>query len=130
MVFADRQIDATTGALLVQSAFPNPDGLLRPGLFARIRATMRVRDNAIRVPQRSVSELQGRFSVFVVNADNKAEKVKVEIGDSAGKLVAVRGELAAGDRVAIRGAENLAEGTEVRVLLSESTSPGAVDTSL
>ena len=61
--------------------------------------------------------------------DTKAEQVRVEIGDSAGELVAVRGELAAGDRVAIRGAENLSEGADVRILVSETASAsGAADT--
>ena len=55
-------------------------------------------------------------------AENKAEQIKVEIGDSAGELVAVRGDLAEGDRVAIRGAENLAEGADVKILVSETTS--------
>jgi hypothetical protein len=58
--------------------------------------------------------------VFRINAENKAEQIKVEIGDSSVELVAVRGDLTEGDRVAIRGAENLSEGADVRILVSET----------
>lgn len=114
IVFADRQIDATTGALLVQSAFPNPEGLLRPGLFARVRATMRIRDNAIRVPQRSVSELQGRFSVFVVNADNKAERRQVVVGEKLDGFWVINSGLQAGDRVIYEGLQRVGDGIAVK----------------
>jgi hypothetical protein len=65
--------------------------------------------------------------VFRINAENKAEQIKVEIGDSAGELVAVRGDVAEGDRIAIRGAENLSEGAEVRILVSETSSASDTD---
>jgi len=65
--------------------------------------------------------------VFRINAENKAEQVQVEIGDSAGELVAVSGDLAEGDRVAIRGAENLAEGADVKILVSDAASASDTD---
>jgi uncharacterized protein YabE (DUF348 family) len=74
------------------------------------------------VPRDALVLRQNGSFVFRINDDNKAEQVQVEIGDSAGELVAVRGELAKGDRVAIRGAENLTEGADVRILVSETAS--------
>lgn len=65
---------------------------------------------------------QNRAFVFRISADDKAEKVRVEIGDSARDPVAVRGELAASDRVAIRGAENLAKRADVKILVSKAAS--------
>ena len=61
--------------------------------------------------------------MFRINADNKAEQVRVSVGDSAGELIAVTGELQEGDRVAIRGAENLTEGADVRIMMSQTAAP-------
>ena len=58
--------------------------------------------------------------VFRITAENKAERIAVDIGESAGDLIAVTGMLSAGDRVAVRGAENLREGAEVRIMVSQS----------
>ncbi|NCF59833.1 MAG: efflux RND transporter periplasmic adaptor subunit [Gammaproteobacteria bacterium] len=85
---------------------------------------------SVAIPIRARELRQNGSFVFRINAENKAEQIKVEIDDSAGELVAVRGNLTEGDRVAIRGAENLSEGADVRILVSESMSSGAVDTAL
>ena len=69
--FIDRNVDPTTGAILIQSSFPNPDQLLRPGLFAKVRAEVDLVKNGILVPQRCVVELQGTFSVLVIDENNK-----------------------------------------------------------
>jgi len=59
MDFFGREIDPTTGSLLIQASFPNPDSVLRPGQFARIKVNVRVEKNSILIPQRCVTELQG-----------------------------------------------------------------------
>jgi RND family efflux transporter MFP subunit len=100
------------------------------GQLVSVAVPIRARQLALAVPRDALVLRQDGSFVFRINAENKAEQIKVEIGDSAGKLVAVRGDLTEGDRVAIRGAENLSEGAEVRILVSESTSSGAVDTAL
>ena len=58
--------------------------------------------------------------VFRISEENKAERIEVEIGDSSGDLIGVTGLLAEGDRVAVRGAENLREGAEVKIMMSQS----------
>ena len=100
------------------------------GQLVSVAIPIRARQLALAVPRDALVLRQNGSFVFRINAENKAEQVKVEIGDSAGDLVAVRGELEAGDRVAIRGAENLSEGSEVRILVSETASASDADTVL
>jgi RND family efflux transporter MFP subunit len=100
------------------------------GQLVSVAIPIRARELALAVPRDALVLRQNGSFVFRINAENKAEQIKVEIDDSAGELVAVRGNLTEGDRVAIRGAENLSEGADVRILVSESMSSGAVDTAL
>jgi len=100
------------------------------GQLVSVAIPIRARQLALAVPRDALVLRQNGSFVFRISADNKAEQVRVEIGDSAGDLVAVRGELEAGDRVAIRGAENLSEGSEVRILVSETASASDADTVL
>jgi len=83
---ADRQISPTTGALRVEALFPNPGNALRPGQFARVRVKIDVRHDALLVPQRAVSELQGSYQVLVVDADNKIHIQPVRMGERNGNL--------------------------------------------
>jgi RND family efflux transporter MFP subunit len=92
------------------------------GQLVSVAIPIRARQLELAVPRDALVLRQHGTFVFRINDDNKAEQVEVEIGDSAGELVAVRGELAEGDRVAIRGAENLTEGADVRILVSETAS--------
>src|SRR5579884_3070346 len=71
IVFADRQVNTQTGTIRMVGAFPNPGNVLRPGQFGRIRAMTAMRRNAMLVPQRAVTELQGRYLVAVVGAGNR-----------------------------------------------------------
>ncbi|HEY9225298.1 MAG TPA: efflux RND transporter periplasmic adaptor subunit, partial [Gemmatimonadaceae bacterium] len=85
-LFANRQVDSLTGTLRIATSFPNPKRLLRPGQFGRVRTATRVEHNAILVPQRSVSELQGTFQVMVVNADSSVTVQPVRIGPQVDSL--------------------------------------------
>ncbi len=110
---ADRQIDPGTGTLRIAGTVPNPDLLLRPGQFARVRATIRTVRGALLVPQRAVSELQGGFQVAVVGADNVAHIRNVKMGERAGSLWIVEQGLAPGDRVVVEGVQKAREGVSV-----------------
>ena len=88
------------------------------GQLVSVAIPIRARQLALAVPRDALILRQNGSFVFRINDDNKAEQVEVEIGDSSGELVAVSGELVEGDRVAIRGAENLSDGADVRVLMS------------
>ncbi|NOX18881.1 MAG: efflux RND transporter periplasmic adaptor subunit [Chlorobi bacterium] len=111
--FVDREIDVKTGAILIQAAFPNPSGLLRPGLFGKVRVKLNVVKNGILVPQRCVSELQGTFSVFVVNDENKIEQRKIKLGDTIGSFWLVKEGLNNNEKVVFEGLQKVKTGMTV-----------------
>lgn len=99
--FIDRSIDPTTGSLLVQTIFPNPDKLLRPGLYAKVKIRMSIEKNALLVPQRCVTELQGQYSVYVVNKDNTVEAKQITAGEKVNDYWIIEKGLNPGDKVVI-----------------------------
>jgi RND family efflux transporter MFP subunit len=101
---ADREIDAKTGTIRISATFPNPDRTLRPGQYGRVHAETRVRTDAILVPQRAVSELQGSFQLRVVGADNKVSTKTVKVGDRVGSRWIIEEGLQPGARVIVEGA--------------------------
>jgi membrane fusion protein (multidrug efflux system) len=110
---ADREIDQDTGTLRVAGIFPNPDFLLRPGQYVRVRAVVRIARGALLVPQRAVSELQGSYQVATVDEENRAHMRNVKVGDRAGSLWIITDGLRAGDRVVMEGIQKVREGTLV-----------------
>ena len=80
----NRQVDVSTGTFKVAALFPNPGNLLRPGQYGKVRATMSVIKGALLVPQRAVTEIQGKYLVAVVGADNKADIRPVTVGERIG----------------------------------------------
>lgn len=113
IIFADRQIDSQTGTIRIVGAFANPGNLLRPGQFGRIRAMTGFRKGALLVPQSAVSELQGRYQVAVVGADNKVSIKVVQVGDRIGGLWIINGGIEAGDRVVSEGTLKVRDGAPV-----------------
>jgi RND family efflux transporter MFP subunit len=112
----DRQVDGNTGTLRVAALFPNPDGLLRPGQFARVRAVVSVAKGALLVPQRSLTELQGGYQLATVDADNHVHIAPVKIGAQLGSLRVVETGLHPGDRVVAEGIQKVREGAVVNPL--------------
>ena len=114
IVSADRRIDASTGTLQVQALVPNPDGLLRPGQYARarIRQTDAGHDDLV-VPQRALTSVQGTFSVAVVGDDGKVHMRKVELGPASQGLQIVTSGVQAGERVVVEGVEKVSDGIPV-----------------
>jgi len=109
----DRSVGLTTGALRVEARFPNPNNALRPGQFARIRVKTETQQNALLVPYRAVSELQGSYQVAIVNADNKIHIQQVHIGERTGNECIVEEGLESGQRVVVEGAQKISEGATV-----------------
>ena len=94
------------------------------GQLVSVAVPIRARELALTVPRDALVLRADGSYVFRINGENKAEQIRVDPGDSAGDLIAVRGELTEGDRVAIRGAENLADGAEVKIMTSQlATAP-------
>jgi membrane fusion protein (multidrug efflux system) len=111
--FLDRQVDPSTGTFSVLATFPNPDGLLRPGQYAKVRDVRTVRKGVICVPQRAVSELQGSQQVVVVGGGDKAEVRTVVMGERGGSRWVVESGLAPGDRIVVEGLQKVKPGTVV-----------------
>lgn len=112
-LLVNRQVDVKTGTILLAAQFPNPDNLLRPGQFARVRAITQTKEGALLVPQRTVTELQGSYQVAVVNADDKVEIRPVKVGKRVGNLWIIEEGLKAGDRVVAEGLQKLKAGMTV-----------------
>ena len=109
----DRQVDVSTGTLRVAVLFPNPNSLLRPGQFARIRAEVSVAKGAMLVPARALTELQGAYQAAVVDSENKVHIVIVKPGETVGRLMVVTGALKSTDRVVVEGLQKIKEGSVV-----------------
>jgi len=110
---SDRQIGATTGAIRLEARFPNPTYSLRPGQFVRVRVKFDTKHDALLVPQRAVSELQGSFQVATVGADNKVHFLPVTVGERSGSLWIIDHGLEFGQRVVAEGLQKIREGALV-----------------
>jgi membrane fusion protein (multidrug efflux system) len=109
----DRQVDPKTGTIRVAALFPNPNNLLRPGQFARVRAVTKTREKAILIPQRAVTEMQGSYQVAVVTADNKVDIRPVKVGQRSGSLWIIDHGLTLGERVVVEGLQKVKAGMTV-----------------
>jgi RND family efflux transporter MFP subunit len=110
----DRQVDVRTGSILVSVQFPNPGNVLRPGGFGSIGTVVKVQKNALLVPQRAVSELQGGYLVATIGADNKVSIRPIKVGAKVEGMWIVNEGLKAGDRVVAEGVQKVREGTVVQ----------------
>lgn len=124
----DTQIDTRTGSQRIATLFPNPGNLLRPGQFARIRMRSTVRQGALLVPQRAVTELQGMHHVAVVGPDNKAHVQPVKVGRRIGPMWMIEEGLQPGDRVVVEGAQKAREGVAVNPQPWTAASPSPAAT--
>ena len=112
-LLVNREVDTRTGTILVRAEFPNPGNVLRPGQYARIRATTEVRKGALVVPQQAVLELQGIYQVGVVGSDNKVTIQTVKLGPQLADVWLVESGLKAGDSVVVDGLQRIKSGMTV-----------------
>ena len=122
--FADREVNPSTGAIRIAGIFANPNNLLRPGGFGRIRASARTRPNALLIPQRAVIELQGSHQVAVVGQDNKVSMRSVNVAERVGNLWIVTEGLKPGERVVVEGLMKVKDGVPVKIISTESPKAG------
>jgi membrane fusion protein (multidrug efflux system) len=111
--FANNQVDVKTGTVRVVGEFDNPQGLLAPGMFVRVRALLDTDKGALLVPQSAVANMQGRSLVAVVGADNKVSIRPVSAGQTIGQQWVIKGNIKAGDRVVVEGVQKVRDGAEV-----------------
>jgi RND family efflux transporter MFP subunit len=119
----NRQVDVQTGTIMMQATFPNPENILRPGMYAKVRAQTDVQHNALLVPQTAVSSIQGQYGVAVVGADNKVTLRPVTPGTKTGSLWVIDAGLKPGERVVADGAQKVQEQMEVRPVLATEQAP-------
>src|SRR2546425_1125972 len=112
-VLADRQVDTATGTIRIAAAFPNPGNILRPGQFGRVRATLGIKQGALLVPQRAVTELQGSYQIAVVGKDNKVAIRSVKVGARVGMMWVIEDGLAADEKVVAEGVQKVRDGAPV-----------------
>jgi len=113
VVAFDAAVDPNTGTLTLEADFPNPDRIVLPGQFARVRGVMEQRKGALAVPQRAVMEAQGLFRLAVVADDGVVELRRVGMGPRVDGLWIVESGLKAGERVALEGLQRLRTGMQV-----------------
>jgi len=109
----DRQINPTTGALRIEALFPNPERALRPGQFARVRVKFETKKDALLVPQRAVSELQGTYQIVVVDNENRTHIRPVKVGERSDSMWIIEQGLKPGERVVVEGIQKVKEGSVV-----------------
>ena len=114
--FADREIDPKTGTLTIEATFPNPKGLLRPGLFVKTRVLLSTYPNAVLVPQRSVFQLQNLAQVFTVSDSSTLKVNIVETGPKVGDAWIITKGLKEGDKVAVIGTASLTPNSKIEVV--------------
>jgi RND family efflux transporter MFP subunit len=118
--FADRQVDVQTGAIRLASLFPNPDNILRPGQYGRVRFVSYIRPNALLVPQKAVTELQGTYQVAVVGPDNKVNIRSVTVGERTGTNWIIEEGLKPGEQVVAEGVQKVRDGITVKIVPATS----------
>lgn len=116
----DREVDPRTGTITIKGIFPNPRHILRPGQYARVRADMEVVKDALLVPQKAVTELQGGHRVAVVGADGKVDVRGVEVGERVDDLWVIEKGVKQGEKVIVTGLQFLRPGMAVKVKPSGS----------
>jgi membrane fusion protein (multidrug efflux system) len=128
-VFVDRNVDPQTGTILLEASFANPQAIVRPGQYARVRAAVDLKKGAVLVPQRAVQEMQGTYSVAVVDGDGTVDLRLVQPGQRIGSLWVIDSGLNTGERVVVEGLQKVRSGIQVEaemVSIDEggATSPG------
>jgi membrane fusion protein (multidrug efflux system) len=123
-LFADRQVDTRTGSIRIAVQFPNPGNVLRPGQFARIKAVTTDLKDAVVVPQKAVIDVQGSYSVAVVNSDSALEIRPVTLGPSSGSDWVITKGLSGGETIVVEGIQKVRSGVKVKPESPSPTGPG------
>jgi membrane fusion protein (multidrug efflux system) len=112
--FVDRNVDAKTGTIRLEAVFPNPNGIVRSGQFARVRAAVSIKKDAVLVTQGAVVEAQGINSVAVVKPDETIEMRVVKPAERIGSLIILDSGLKAGERIVVEGLQKVRGGVKVK----------------
>jgi len=118
--FVNRQVNATTGTILLQASFPNTNMILRPGQFAKVQGIIDNIKGGLLIPQRCVQEMQGNYNVFVVNENDEVEFRQIEVSSTyETRYMIVSSGLAPGERVVYEGLQKVKSGTKVNPVIAD-----------
>ena len=123
---ANNQVSTQTGSITVEGLFPNPGMLLRPGLFARVQATLGVQKDALVVPVDAVITIQNLHQLAVVGSDNKVTIKNVNLGLTTREETVVLSGVNAGDKIVVQGIQKVVDGSSVMPLPAAVTPGTAV----
>ena len=121
----DRQVDVTAGTVLARGVFPNPGNVLRPGQYAKVRALVETKKNALTVPQRAVQNVQGTYQVAVVLPDDTVDVRAVKIDGRVDTRYVIAEGLKPGERVIVEGGDRVRPGQKVRLAPATPAPAGA-----
>jgi membrane fusion protein, multidrug efflux system len=125
-LLVNREMDSHTGTIQIRAEFSNPGNVLRPGQYARVRAVTEERKDALLIPQRAISEVQGIYQVGVVGSDNKVEIRAVKPGPQFGDMWVIDSGLRPGDTVVVDGLQRMRDGMTVVPTAFKDTQADAV----
>ncbi|MDH3321462.1 MAG: efflux RND transporter periplasmic adaptor subunit [Flavobacteriaceae bacterium] len=111
--FIDRNVEPTTGTIMIQASFPNPEGLIRPGQYSKVRALIATKEDAIIIPQQTVREVQGANFVYIVNSDNLIENRGIEILKPYKDYFILKSGVAPGEKIVLENVQKLRSKMEV-----------------
>jgi membrane fusion protein (multidrug efflux system) len=123
IVFVDRAVDGKTGTIGVRAAFPNPDKVIRPGQFARVRGVVEQRPNAVMVPDLAVQEQQGTKIAMVIDAGDKVALRPLVVDERIGNFYVVKSGLKPGERVIVEGVQKVRPGMQVKPVAKGDPKP-------
>jgi membrane fusion protein (multidrug efflux system) len=121
LIIADRAVDTKTGTLSIVAEFPNPEALLRPGQFGRVRLAATVAENALLVPQKAVTEMQSAKVVFVVGNDKKVALRSITLGQRVGQDYIVTDGVKGGEQIVVEGIQKVRPGDLVNTTEQPAT---------
>jgi membrane fusion protein (multidrug efflux system) len=116
-------VNAQSGTILLQAQFPNPTGLLRPGMYTRVRVKTEDRPNAVLVPQSAVQDVQGTTTVYVLGPNNTAVLRTITEAGPYGPFFIVSSGVQAGERVIVEGIQKVRPGAAVSPTVRPAPSP-------
>ncbi len=114
IALVDRGLDPNTGSILLQAKFPNPEGVIRPGQFARIEVLYDYIEQGMLIPKKAVKEMQTMYQIYVLNDDNVVENRMIEVSHTVGQNFIVKSGLKPGDRYIAVGFEKVRPGMKIQ----------------
>ena len=117
--FADTQVNETMGTLTLRATFPNPRGIILPGLYVTVQAESTAKMQLPLIPQASVQQDQGGHFVLVIKPDNTVETRQVELGRRINAMWVVKSGLKPGEHIIVQGLQKVRPGSKVNPTLVE-----------